>query len=153
MAPLAWRGEVVAGQGFAAGPDRVQHVAVGPVAAPGPLGPVDLDHPLALVDQKPGQPGPITPGSFQGPDPPAGGLELGQPEQPGMAGLVAWHLQGGPDPAVGVQQGRGVAVAVGVDPDDGVNLTLELGHGGCSFQTATVGWPGLGRRHHAAAGL
>jgi hypothetical protein len=41
-----------------------------------------------------------------------------------MVGPVAWHLQGGPDPAVGVQQGRGVAVAVGVDPDDGVNPAL-----------------------------
>ena len=57
-----------------------------------------------------------------------------------MAGLVAWHLQGGPHPAVGVQEGRGVAVAVGVDPDDDVNLALEHGHGGCSFQAVTVGW-------------
>jgi hypothetical protein len=40
------------------GPDGVQGVALGPVAAPGPLGPVDLDHPLAMVDQEPGQPGP-----------------------------------------------------------------------------------------------
>jgi hypothetical protein len=68
---LAGAGEVLAGEGFAAGPDRVQPITLGPVAAPGPLGPVDLDHPLALVDQKPGQPGSITAGSFQGPDPPA----------------------------------------------------------------------------------
>jgi hypothetical protein len=51
-----------------------------------------------------------------------------------MADPVARHLQGGPHPTVGVQQGRGVAVAVGVDPDDGGNLALEHGHGGCSFQ-------------------
>ena len=44
-----------------------------------------------------------------------------------MAGLVAWHLQGGPHPAVGVQEGRGVAVAVGVDPDDDVNLASSMG--------------------------
>ena len=112
------------GQGFAAGPDGVQGVALGPVAAPGPLGPVDLDHPLALVDQKLGQPGPIAARPLQGPHPPARGLGVGQLEQPGMAGLVAWHLQGGPDPAGGVQQGRGVAVAVGVDPDDGVDPAL-----------------------------
>jgi hypothetical protein len=61
MPPLAWRGEVVTGQGIAAGPDRVQHSALGAVAAPGPRGPVDLNHPLTLVDQKPGQPGPIAP--------------------------------------------------------------------------------------------
>ena len=54
-------------------------------------------------------------------------MHLGQLEQPGVAGLVAWHLQGGPHPAVGVQQGRGVAVAVGVDPDDGVDVALEQG--------------------------
>ena len=115
---------MVAGQGLAAGPDRIQYIALGAVAAPGPRGPVDLDHPLALVDQEPGQPGSIAARPLQGPDPPAGGLLDGQPEQPGMAGPVAWHLQGGPHPAIGIQQGRGVAVTVGVDPDDGVNLAL-----------------------------
>jgi hypothetical protein len=124
VAALAGAGEVVAGQGFAAGPDGVQGVALGPVAAAGSLGSVDLDHPLALVGQKPGQPGPIAARPFQGPDPPARGLRVGQLEQPGMAGLVAWHLQGGPHPSVGIQEGRGVGVAVGVDPDDGVNLAL-----------------------------
>src|SRR5215218_6076006 len=74
---LAWPGEVVAGQGLVAGPDGVQGVALGPVAAPGPLGPVDLDHPLAMVDQEPGQPGPIAPGPFQGPDSPAWRLLVG----------------------------------------------------------------------------
>jgi hypothetical protein len=59
------------------GPDGVQGVALGPVAAPGPLGPVDLDHPLAMVDQEPGQPGPIAPGPFQGPDSPAWRLLVG----------------------------------------------------------------------------
>jgi hypothetical protein len=142
---LAGCGEVVAGEGFAAGSDRVQGVALGPVTASGPRGPVDLDHPLALVDQEPGQPGSIAAGAFQGPHPPTWSLGVGQLEQAGVAGPVAWHLQGGPDPAVGVKQGRGVAVAVGVDPDDGVDLALEHGHGGCSFKTATVGWyrPGL----------
>jgi hypothetical protein len=51
-------------------------------------------------------------------------MDLGQPEQPGMPGTVAWHLQGGPHPTIGIQQRRGVAVAVGVDPDDDVNLAL-----------------------------
>jgi hypothetical protein len=60
--PLARAGEVVAGQGFAAGPDGVQHIALGPVAAPRPLGPVDLDYPLAPVGQKAGQPGAVTAG-------------------------------------------------------------------------------------------
>ena len=38
MPALAGAGEVVAGQGVAAGPDGVQHVALGPVAARGRLG-------------------------------------------------------------------------------------------------------------------
>jgi hypothetical protein len=38
-----------------------------------------------------------------------------------MPGLVAWYLQRGPDAAVGIQQRGGVAVAVGIDPDDGVD--------------------------------
>jgi hypothetical protein len=88
VSPLARRGEVVAGEGFTASPDGVQHIALGAVAPRGPLGPVDLDHPLALVDQKPGQPGPIAARPFQRPDPPARRPDLGQPEQPGMAGPV-----------------------------------------------------------------
>jgi hypothetical protein len=43
---------MVPGQGFTAGSDGVQGVALGAVAAAGPLGPVDLDHPLAMVNQK-----------------------------------------------------------------------------------------------------
>jgi hypothetical protein len=58
MPALARAGQVLAGQRFAAGPDRIQGVALGPVAATRPPGPVDLDHPLAMVDQKAGQPCP-----------------------------------------------------------------------------------------------
>jgi hypothetical protein len=116
MPTLAWAGEMVAGQGIAASPDRVQHIALGAVAAAGPLGPVDTVHPLAPVDQEPGQPRPIAARPLQRPHPPAGRLDLGQPEQPGMPGLVARHLEGGPHPGVGIQQGRGVTVAVGIRP-------------------------------------
>jgi threonine/homoserine efflux transporter RhtA len=52
MPALAWAGQVLAGQRFAAGPDGVQGVAFGAVAAAWPLGPADLDHPLAMVDSK-----------------------------------------------------------------------------------------------------
>jgi hypothetical protein len=85
---------------------------------------VDLHHPLAMVEQEAGQPCPIASGPLKRPDPSAWCLRSGQLEQPGMAGLVAWHLQGGPYAAVGVQQRGGVAVAVGVDPDDGVDPAL-----------------------------
>ena len=109
-------GQVLAGQRFAAGPDGVQGVALGAVAAAWPLGPVDLDHPLAMVDQKAGQPRPVAPRPFKGPDPSAWRLPAGQVQQPSMAGPVAWHFQGDPYAAVGIQQRGGVGVAVGIDP-------------------------------------
>jgi hypothetical protein len=78
-----------------------------------------------MVEQKAGQPCPIAPGPFQRPDPPAWCLRGGQLQQPSMPGPVAWHhLQGGPHAAVGVQQRSSVGIAVGVDPDDGVNPAL-----------------------------
>ena len=149
----AWVGEVVAGQGLAAGPDRVQHVALGPVAAPGPRGPVDLDHPLALVDQKPGQPGPRAARPLQRPDPPARGMGQGQLEQPGMAGPVAWHLQGGPHPPLGSStaaawQSRWVST-----PMTASTWPSSIGIAVAPSKTATVAGTGLVGNHHAAAGL
>ena len=55
-------------------------------------------HPLALVDQKPGQPGPIPARPLQGPDPPAWGLDQGQPEQPSIPGLGRLAPGGWPAP-------------------------------------------------------
>jgi hypothetical protein len=81
---LARAREVVASQGFAAGPDGVQGVALGAVAAPGPLGPVDLNHPLALVDQEPGQPGPIAPPS------------RAQTRRPGACSSASWSSRAWP---------------------------------------------------------
>jgi hypothetical protein len=40
-----------------------------------------------------------------------------------------------------------VAVAVGIDPDDGVNLALEQGMAVAPFETATLAGTGLGWRH------
>ena len=51
-----WRGLVRWSRAKASRPARMasRGVALGAVSAAGPLGPVDLHHPLALVDQKPG---------------------------------------------------------------------------------------------------
>jgi hypothetical protein len=48
-------GELVAAQGFAGGSGRVQRVGLGAVAADGPLGPVQLHHPLGLAMEEAGQ--------------------------------------------------------------------------------------------------
>jgi hypothetical protein len=101
MPALAWGGQLVAGQRLPPSPDRVQGVALGAVAAAWPFGPVDLDHPLAMVDQEAGQPCPVAPGPFQRPDPPAWCLRSGQLEQPSMPGLVAWHSRVARTPPVG----------------------------------------------------
>ena len=83
-------------------------------------------------------------------------MDLGQLEQPGMPGTVAWHLQGGPHAAVGVQQGRGVGVAVSVDPDDGVNLALEQGMAAAPFQDGdrwlAPAWVGVTTRRQDCEG-
>jgi hypothetical protein len=115
-----WRGLARWSRARAWWPARIASRAslLAPLRPRGRFGPADHRPPtLAMVDQEPGQPGPIPARPFQRPHPPTWRLLAGQPEQPGMTGPVAWHLQGGPHPAVGVQQGRGVAVAVGIDPE------------------------------------
>jgi len=63
LATLAWAGQMVAAQGLPAGSDGVQQVALGAGPAAGPLGPVDLDHPLTLGGQEAGQAGAIAAGA------------------------------------------------------------------------------------------
>jgi integrase len=75
-------------------------------AAAGPLGPVDLDHPLALCAQEGRQSGAIAAGALQRPDPAAGRPLGGDGEQAGMPGLVGADVQVGTDAAVWVQPSR-----------------------------------------------
>jgi hypothetical protein len=53
LAPLAWAGQLVAAECFSSSSDRVQGVALG-LGAAGPLGPIDLDDPLAMIGQEAG---------------------------------------------------------------------------------------------------
>jgi hypothetical protein len=115
---------VVTAKRFPAGPDRVQRVALGAVAAAGPLGPVDLHDPLALVGQEAGQPCPVAAGAFQRPAATARCSLSDQAEQHFVAVLAAWDLQLGDQPAVAVQDRGSVGIAVGVDPDDGIDLAF-----------------------------
>jgi hypothetical protein len=124
LATLARGGELVTCERFPPSPDRIQRVALDATAAAGPLGPVDLDHPLALGAQEGRQPGALAAGALQRPDPTAGRPLCGDGEQPSMPGLVGSDLQVGADAAAWVQHGGGVGVAVGVDPDDVVEGAL-----------------------------
>jgi hypothetical protein len=115
---------MVAAQGLPAGSDGVQQVALGAAPASGPLGPVDLDHPLTLGGQEAGQAGAVAAGALHRPAA-AARCSLGDKAQQGLgAGLVAGELQLGDQPAVRVQDGGGVAVTVSVDPNDGIDLAF-----------------------------
>jgi hypothetical protein len=62
----AWAGQLFAAERLPAGEDGIQGVALG-LGAAGPLGPVDLDHPLAPVGQEARQPGAVAAGPLQRP--------------------------------------------------------------------------------------
>jgi hypothetical protein len=125
------RGQVLAGQRLAGGPHGVQVVALGAVAAGRTGRSVDLDHPLTAFEQERGQPGAVAAGAFDRPYPPAGCVLAGEGEQPLVAHRVGGalhrvdHAAGG-----GLDDGGGVGVAVGVDPDDVVDLACEHGSHG-----------------------
>jgi hypothetical protein len=121
---LAGTGQVVTAKRFPAGPDRVQRVALSAVTAAGPLGPVDLGHPFAPVGQEAGQAGAVGAGALHRPAA-AARRPLGDQTQQGLgAGLVAGHRELGDQAAVGIQDRGSVAVAVGVDPDNVVDLAF-----------------------------
>jgi hypothetical protein len=115
---------VLTAQRLPARADRVQGIALGTVAAAWPLGPVDLDGPLALIGQEAGQPCPVAAAAFQRPAAPARCSLGDQAEQRLVAVLAAWDLQLGDQPAVAVQDRGSVGIAVGVDPDDGIDLAF-----------------------------
>jgi hypothetical protein len=124
LATLARDGQVLTAQGFAAGPDGVQRVALGAVTAPRALGPVDLNNPLAMGAQDAREPSAIAAGPLQRPAAAARRAFGDQAEQPRITGLVGWDPQLSDQPAVAVQDRGGMLVAVGVDPDDVVDLAF-----------------------------
>jgi hypothetical protein len=128
-------GEVVAGQGLAAGPDGVQGVALGPGAAGAGRSPSTPRHgrPGTGSARRHSSRSPPAP-TPAGPGPgcrPAGAAGHGWP---GRLAPGGW-----PGPRHWGPAGPRVAVAVGVDPEGRRRPGLEHGHGGCSVQTATVG--------------
>src|SRR6266516_2189614 len=102
MATLAWAGELVTGERFAAGADGVKRVALGGGAAAS-LGPVDLDHPLAMGEQEAGQARAVAAGALQRPAATTSSVLAGDLQQLLVAGLAACDLQLRQQPAVGGQ--------------------------------------------------
>jgi hypothetical protein len=95
-----------------------------PVRPRGRFGRVDFDDPFALVGQEAGQPGAVATGALQRPAAPARRVVGDKAEQRRIASLVGWDLELGDQPAVAVKDRGGVAVAVGVDPDDVIDLAF-----------------------------
>jgi hypothetical protein len=98
------------------------------MAAGGPLGPVQLHHPLGVGMEEPGQPGAVAAGALDRPHPLTMVL-VGQLQQLAVAGRGGRHGCLG-DHGTG---GRGydcggVGVLVGVDPDDELDGVCQHVH-------------------------
>ena len=116
-------GQMLAGQRFAGGADGVEFVGLGAVTAGRAGGPVDLDDPFAVLEQEGGEPGAEAAGALDRPDPPAGGVQDGEGQDPFVAHRVGGAVQVVDDTAGGgFDDGGDVGVAVGVDADDEVDL-------------------------------
>jgi hypothetical protein len=128
MSGGAGLGELVAAQGLTGGPGGVQRVGLGPVAAGGPLGPVQLHHLLGMSLQEPGQASAVAAGAFDRPDAMAR-LLVGQCQQLAVAGRSGRHrCLGEHRPGGGGYDRGGVGVLVGVDPDDELDCVCQHVH-------------------------
>ena len=115
------------GPGGGLGVDRI---GLTPLASGPPVGPVDLHHGHALVQEHPGEPGAVAAGAFH-PDRP----ELAVPAKPAQQLPVATagsrELAVAEQPSLLVDDGSVVGATVGVDPAD--DNTGALGHPGVAF--------------------
>ena len=84
-----------------------------------------------MVQQKAGQARAVAAGALRRPAAAAQRPLGDEAQQRLIAGLAAGGLDLGDEPAGGFQDRGGVAVAVGVDPDDVVDSALKHRHGGC----------------------
>jgi hypothetical protein len=143
-------GQLITTERLAGGPDRIQRVGLGAVAAGGALWPVQFDHLLGVGGQRPGQPGPIATGALDRPHPRSGVL-VGQLKELLVADRGSGHGQRGQDLAGRCGQNRGgVGVLVGVDADDDLDGVCQHGHALCSLPGDDVVGAGPGR---STAGL
>jgi hypothetical protein len=129
VAALTGLGEVLAGQRFAGGADRVELVRLRAVAPRRARWAVDLDDPLAPLEQEGGQTGAEAAARLDRPHAPRAGGALREAQQPLERDGVGRRLGRGDHHAGGGHHDRGgVRVAVRVDTNDVLDPVCEHAH-------------------------
>src|SRR6266545_4355033 len=105
---------------------------------------VDLDDPFALLEQVGGEAGAVAAGALDRPDPTSWRLLDCEPVAAAVAGGVGRDALVRDDRTSRADQGNGVAVFVGVDADDVVDLVCQHG-GAASFAGWRLSVPALAR--------
>jgi hypothetical protein len=132
VSAAAWLDEVVAGEDFAGGADRVQRVALAGASSRWAFGPADFDHAFALPDKEFGESSAVAAGPLDCPAPPVRYMMLSEVQQTPVAVGVGGGLgvpERRPD---GGDRGGGESVAVSVDADDAVDGLRQHAHVGVS---------------------
>ena len=80
IAATARLGEMLARERLAGGADRVELIGLRAVAARRPRGAVDLDDPLAMLEQEGGEPGAVAAAGLDRPDSPSRRVQLREPQ-------------------------------------------------------------------------
>jgi hypothetical protein len=121
-------GQLLTAQDLASGPDGVQRIGLGAMAAGGPLGSIQLHYLLGVSMQEPGQPGTVPTGALDRPHPLPTVL-VGQLQELPVAIWGGGRGQVGQGLAGGRGQDRGgVGLLVGVDADDDLDGVCQHGH-------------------------
>ena len=147
VATPARLGQVVAADRLAGRSNSVQVIALGAVAARRAGWTVDLGHPFTLLEQVGGEAGPVAAGALDRPDPTSWRLLDGEPVAVQVANGVGGDSPVRDDRTSRADHSDGMAVFVGVDADDVVDLICQ--HAWCCLLrgVAVVGaGPGEGDR-------
>ena len=121
--------QVLAPQGFAGGPDRIERIRLGAVAAGRPARTVDVDDALVGGGEGRGQTGPEAAGALEDPQAPVGRPAPPEGEQATETGPVGRRGEGAEDGARRADERRRVGLPVGVHPDDEIDRVCQHRHG------------------------
>jgi hypothetical protein len=118
------------------GADRVELVGLGAVAARWPRRAVDLDDPLALLEQERGQASAVAAAGFDRPHAPAAGVATHEPQQALVPKRVRRLGSLRHHGSVDRDDRRRVRVAVRVDADEVIDVLCEHAHGETSHEVS-----------------